>query len=167
MHVTLIGVPSFNLDAFLMVSNELWGFSLAEALDQRHGTSLHPIEKFLVCLAGFQQGRGQLTVPDHLLAYIELVWLVVADSEQLDACLNYLPSSRRLVVPTFRRHTSAALVTLEMAELKQACNSSLVADEDYRQLLTLMEVQLERNGLADLLKPAVKVMTKTGTLMKV
>lgn len=154
MHIALVGKPAINLDGLLVVAKEVWGHSLAAKLDERH-LPAGDVEKFLVCLAGFQSGQPESSVPKHLLALVHLSWLVIGDSDILNSALNWLPTAERIIVPTEKRGFAAAWVQTRLDEAITAIEFIAHYTKDDQVLFAGMQTQLDQHGLLHLGQPVV------------
>lgn len=149
MHLALVGKPLIDLDGLLVVSKEIWGHSLLARLDERH-IPAGDLEKFLVAVAGFQSGKPETTVPKHLLVLVHLSWLAIADSDDLNAALNWLPTAERIVVPTERRGFVAAWIQTRLDQALTAVEDFTRYPKGDRKFFETMRAQLDSHGLIGL-----------------
>jgi hypothetical protein len=149
MHLSLVGQPSIALDILLTVAKEALGLSLLSKLDGRH-IPASDLEKVLVALAGFQSGEPESSVPKHLLIFVQLSWVAIADIDDLTQALNWLPAAKRIVVPTDKRGYVGAWIETQLAESIDAVEDMSRYGRNDRPFFESMRSQLEVHGLLGL-----------------
>jgi len=149
MQLALVGTPRIDLDALLIVTKETCGQALLAKLDERR-LPASEMEKFLVALAGFQSGRSEAIVPGHLLQFVHLSWLALADGDELMLSLNWLPAAERLIVPTGRRNLVTAWIQTGLDDALEAVADMAKYNQPERDFFLAMHAQLDRHDLLSL-----------------
>jgi hypothetical protein len=161
LRLALVGDTRFNLDALLRVADEVWGYSLAEFAGpigpSGSATQRQPsdeLSRFLVSLSSFQAGGAQREIYSSLFSLVSLSWIAVADQEPLNLALNYVPWTRRIVVPSPRRDIVIAFLQNTLDDCARAIRDDTRDCEHFDELRQSMEIQLEKHGIMKIIRQA-------------
>ena len=115
----LIQCPSIDFTKFLGLSHKMFGYSPARSADASR-RKLSDSERFLSCLAAFNDQQAPVSLPPHLLTHVSFsVLLMASDRDLLDA-LQYCAGMPFVAADTVVRSVQAAVVTGTLAQWRDA-----------------------------------------------